>query len=184
MSIVLGLGIAHILVGFGETIQERGELKTYWVHTVWSVNILHYHLSLWWNYFVWGELEAWDYGLFLLLIGYAILLFLMAVVLYPRRLEPGFDFKEHLLKNRIWFFGLLTASGGVDVVETLLKSAAGIRPMPEGYVAYGIVLTGSAIACLLSRNTKVLAAGGVIWLAVDLYFNGTAVGALGDLFTP
>jgi len=179
----LGLGVAHILHGFGETIQERRSLKTYWVHTVWAINVLHYHLSIWWNYFVWGEMAEWSYGLFLVLIGYAILLFLMAVVLYPREIEPGFDFRQHLMENRVWFFGLLTAAGFVDVAETLLKEAAGIRPMPEGYIPYGIVLTGSAVACLVSRNPKVLAGAGVIWLAVDLYFNGTAVGALGDLFT-
>jgi hypothetical protein len=184
ISIVLGLGVTHLLLGFGETIQERKSLEPYWVHTVWSINVLHYHLSIWWNYFVWGELESWSYGLFLVLIGYAVLLFLMAVVLYPRRLEPGFDFKEHLLENRVWFFSLLTAAGFVDVAETWLKQAAGIRPIPEGYAVYGVVLTGSAVACLLTRNTRVMAAAAVIWLAVDLYFNGTAVGALGDLFEP
>ena len=170
-------------MGFGETIQERGSLRPYWVHTVWSINVLHYHLSLWWNYFVWGELEAWSYGLFLLLIGYAILIFLMAVVIYPRRIEPGFGFKVPFLENRVWFFGLLVTSGLVDVAETTVKAGAGVRPMPEGYAIYFVLLTGSALACLLSRNTKVLAAGGVIWLTVDLYFNATAVGALGDLFT-
>lgn len=182
ISIVLGLGVAHVLLGFGETIQERRTLTLYWVHTVWAVNVLHFHLSFWWNYFTWGGLEAWDYGLFLLLIGYAVLLYLLAVIIYPRRLEPGFDFKAHLLENRVWFFGILTTLGGVDFLETLLKATAGLRPMPEGYLAYAAVLSGSAVACLLSRSTRVLAGGGLVWLGFDLYYNATALGALGDLF--
>jgi hypothetical protein len=146
------------------------------------VNILHFHLSFWWNYFTWGQLRAWSYGLFLVLIGYAILLYLLAVIIYPRQLQPGFDFKEHLLENRVWFFGILIALGVVDFLETLLKASAGIRPMPHDYVVYALVLAGSAVACLISRNTKVLAGGGLVWLSVDLYYNATALGALGDLF--
>ena len=182
ISIVLGLGVAHILLGFGETIQERRELSLYWVHTVWAINTLHFHLSFWWNYFTWGELAEWSYGIFLVLIGYALVLFLMAVVIYPRRLPPGFDFKAHLLENRVWFFGLLTLAGLVDVTDTVLKAGAGIRPVPEGYALYGLILTGSAVLCLLSRSTKVLAGAGLVWLSFDLYYNATALGALGDLF--
>jgi hypothetical protein len=152
------------------------------VHTVWAVNVLHFHLSFWWNYFTWGELSAWNYGLFLVLIGYTILLYLLAVIIYPKQLDPGFDFKQHLLQNRVWFFGILTTLGAVDFLETMLKASAGIRPMPDDYIPYAIVLTGAAVACLVSRNTKVLAAGGLIWLGVDLYYNATALGALGDLF--
>lgn len=182
ISIVLGLGVAHLLLGFGETIQERRSLKLYWVHTVWAVNVLHFHLSFWWNYFTWGRLDAWSYGLFLVLIGYTVLLYLLAVIIYPRRLEPGFDFREHLLGNRVWFFGILTLLGPVDFLETTLKASAGVRPMPDDYVVYALVLTGAALACLIWRNTRVLAAGGLVWLGVDLYYNATALGALGDLF--
>jgi hypothetical protein len=182
ISIVLGLGVTHLLLGFGETIQERRTLRLYWVHTVWAVNVLHFHLSFWWNYFTWGGLETWNYGLFLLLIAYTTLLFLLAVVLYPRRLEPGFDFKAHLLENRVWFFGILTSLGFIDVVETLLKAGAGLRPVPEGYLVYAAILTGSALACLLFRSTRVLAGAGLLWLGLDLYYNATALGALGDLF--
>lgn len=46
ISIVLGLGVGHVLLGFGETIQERRSLKLYWAHTVWAVNVLHFHLSV------------------------------------------------------------------------------------------------------------------------------------------
>ena len=150
---------------------------------MWSVNVLHFHLSFWWNYFTWGGLESWDYGLFLLLIGYAVLLFLLAVIIYPRRLEPGFDFKAHLLENRVWFFGVLVTVGVVDFLETLLKASAGLRPMPEDYIVYAVVLSGSAVACLFFRSTKILAVGGLVWLGFDLYYNATALGALGDLFT-
>ena len=170
-------------MGFGETIQQRRSLGIYWVHTVWSVNVLHYHLSFWWNHFTWGEFEQWDYGVFLLLVGYAILLFLLAVIIYPRRLEPGFDFKAHLLENRVWFFGILTVCNIVDVAETLLKGSLEIRPVPNGYLVYAGVLIAISAAGLLSRNPKVLAAGGTIWLGLDLFYNATALGTLGDLFS-
>ncbi len=174
--------MAHVLLGFGETIQERRTLNLYWVHTVWAVNVLHFHLSFWWNYFTWGELEAWSYGVFLLLIGYAVLLYLLAVVIYPRRLEPGFDFKAHLLENRVWFFGILTTLGVLDLFETVVNAGSGLRPVPADYFVYASIMTGTALACLLSRRTQVLAAAGLIWLGFDLYYNATALGALGDLF--
>jgi len=182
ISIVMGLSVTHILHGFGATIQERHEGRTWWVHAVWAVNILHYQLSVWWAFFVWNQLDEWSYGLFLFLIGYTVVLYLLAAVIYPRDLAPGFDLRAHFLENRVWFFGLLLLTAPLDVVETSLKAEAGLRPMPDGYFVYVGILTSVVLVCLVRRDPRVLAVGGTIWLAIDLYYNATALGALGGLF--
>jgi len=38
-SIVIALGITRILTGLGRTVQMRGSVRTYWVHTLWTGNV-------------------------------------------------------------------------------------------------------------------------------------------------
>jgi hypothetical protein len=39
-SIVIALGLTRILTGVGKLLQLRGEIRSYWVHIVWCVNVL------------------------------------------------------------------------------------------------------------------------------------------------
>ena len=38
-SIVIAIGITRILTGLGRTVQMRGSVRTYWVHTLWTGNV-------------------------------------------------------------------------------------------------------------------------------------------------
>ena len=42
ISVVMGLGITHLLIGVSKTIHLRRTLRIYWVHSVWSVNLLFF----------------------------------------------------------------------------------------------------------------------------------------------
>ncbi|MFL7807358.1 MAG: hypothetical protein AB8I80_01935, partial [Anaerolineae bacterium] len=39
-SIIIALGLTRILTGLGQLLQLRGAVRSYWVHVVWTVNVL------------------------------------------------------------------------------------------------------------------------------------------------
>ena len=135
LSVIMGLGVTHLLAGLSKTIHHRKTVKHYWVHTLWTFNVLVYIVIIWWGMFWWSGLEEWSFFRFFLLILYAILLFLTASLLFPWDLPNDIDFERHFSETRPWFFSILTCAWLIDVPETVIKSEAGLRGLPEAYIA-------------------------------------------------
>src|SRR4030042_6422763 len=77
-SIVIALAITRILTDMGRIFQMRGSVRTYWVHTLWTGNVL---LS-------------------------PVIAFLLSVLLLPDSLGIGSDLKRRFYQNSHWFFAL------------------------------------------------------------------------------
>lgn len=147
LSVVMGLGLTHVLIGFSKTIHHRDTLEVYWVHVAWAVNVIVYIVGIWWGMFWWSHLSEWTFLEFLFIILYAVILFLLASMLYPWSLPADLDFEVHFFRHRAWFFGILAAAWCIDVPETLLKARAGLRDLPPAYLVWVAVhIVGSAVA--------------------------------------
>ena len=149
LSVIMGLGVTHLLAGLSKTIHHRKTLRHYWVHTVWTLNVLIYIVIIWWGMFWWSGQQEWSFFQFLLLILYAIMLFVAASLLFPWDLTDDFDFEKHFFDTRPWFFSVFAAAWCIDVPETILKSDVGLRQLPEAYIvliATQIILAALGIA--------------------------------------
>lgn len=106
-SVVLGLGISHLLADLTRLIEGRDKVKFYWVSIVWAVTLLMQHLQMWWVLFRYREIGQWNFFTFLLLFVPAMLLYAATVLLLPE-FDPdqGIDLEQHYYRNRRWFFGL------------------------------------------------------------------------------
>jgi hypothetical protein len=136
LSVIMGLGVTHILAGVSKTIHQRKTVKPYWVQLLWAFNILIYIVTIWWGMFWWSGQEEWSYFQFLLLILYAILLFLSASLIFPWDFSDGFDFEDHFYQTRPWFFAVLAMAWCIDIPETMAKSGSDLRALPQGYIAF------------------------------------------------
>ncbi len=134
LSVIMGLGVTHLLAGISKTIHYRKTLRLFWVHTLWTFNILIQIVIIWWGMFWWSGQAEWSFFNFLLLLLYAIVLFLAASLLYPWELPSDFDFEAHFFETRPWFFSVLFIAWCIDIPETVLKSDDGLRDLPEAYV--------------------------------------------------
>ena len=47
-SILLGLGVSHILRGLARIVQHPKQYRVYWVHLVWSLFLFLYLIHFWW----------------------------------------------------------------------------------------------------------------------------------------
>jgi len=141
LSVIMGLGVAHILAGLSKTIHHRKTIKPYWVQALWAVNVLIYIVTIWWGMFWWSGEQDWSYFQFLLLILYAILLFLSASLIFPWDFSVDLD-------------AVFALAWCIDVPETITKSDSGLRGLPDAYLAFVIPqIVLSFIAAVWSNKT-------------------------------
>lgn len=136
LSVIMGLGVTHVLAGLSKIIHSRSTVKPFWVHTLWAFNILIYIIAIWWGMFWWSTQTDWSFFQFLLLLSYSIVLFIAASLLFPWDVPQTFDFESHFFETRAWFFAALFVAWCIDVPETVMKANEGARDLPYVYAAF------------------------------------------------
>lgn len=130
VSIVIGLGITHILFGIGGIIDRlsgRGEkLELSLAHASWLGMIFMWMVLFWWWEYRFAVLQPeWSIGLYFFLVLYAVALFLVAVVLVPRNWDGVTGLDEYFLQRRAWFYPLFLFAIVLDFIDSYLKGGWG-----------------------------------------------------------
>lgn len=154
VSIIVGLGITHLLTGVGRFLGGPDAPRVFGVHVAWTVNLILYQSFFWWFTFKWVDQETWTFGLFAFVLGYAILLYLLTVILYPVEIQPGFDFRAHFHRRRRWFFSVLAFTGLVDVFDTILKGPENVGAVPIAGIPMMLFHIGGPLIAAQVRNER------------------------------
>ena len=170
ISVVLGLAVTHVLGGIGAAINRRHHARTDWVQLLWGVNLLFYVLAVWWGMYWWKHLPVWTVQEFAFLTAYAIVLFLIASVLFPGDAGPSEAEQTAFERNRKWFFALLLAAHLIDIPETAAKQVDGLRAIPPQYWLVCPAFIAIALAGLFTERRKVQAFLAPAWLVVLLSY--------------
>ena len=125
-SIIIGLGITYILVGVGSAIERitghGARLRLSWAHAVWLLTLFVWMVSFWWWEFrLLALLKSWTLAQYFFIITYAVLLFLLAVLLLPRDCATTDDLDDYFLSKRRWFYPLYLIATFADIVDAWLK---------------------------------------------------------------
>jgi hypothetical protein len=159
VSIVVGLGITHVLSSLGSAVHRiRGHgrpLRLELNYLVWIGYMFGWLVQFWWFEFKWSELEPQvGFLLFGFLVLYSVTLFVVTVILVPHHLSVVDDTWQYFLSVRPWFFGGLLLLNGIDLVDTLLKGLEwGTR---SNYVWYWSAVTASGVTGLLTRRRSIM----------------------------
>ena len=175
VSLILGLGITHILTGVGRAIHRRREIKTDPIHNLWTVATFLILVLNWWVFFQSRAISNWSFGQFLLVIGWAVAFYLMAVVLYPPGMKTGEDYGQVFEVNRPWFLALFIASSVIDVLQTGSRGDLFDPPFYLPFVLHLIAL--AAVGMVVRRRGYHLFLSGYV-LCIGLIW---AIGARGAL---
>jgi len=152
-SIVLALGLARLLTGFGRSLQARRKVHFYWVQLVWAVNLFLYILLIWWILFRWHTWNDWNYFLFLFLFASPIVTFLQAVLLFPETIDDGTDLKAYFLNNRRSFFALGAMLAPLDALDTALKGWDHLAAQGLIYIlTIGLLFSLNVVAAFTARE--------------------------------
>src|SRR3954470_25053045 len=122
-SIVAGLAVTRLVSGFGQLLQTRQRVPTYWVHALWMVNVLITAIITWWVQYRWRITEHWTLFLLLWLLAAPLVLFLVTALLFPTNQEDVIvtSWRDHFYTNHRKIFLLFGMIFAMDLIDTLLK---------------------------------------------------------------
>ncbi len=159
-SVVIGLGLSHLLTGVVELFKAHGRVKFYWVHLLWVALIFVGHIFLWWTMWNLRLLRDWDFFSFLLILLAPVLLYVAASFLLPK-VEPSgaIDLREYYYENRAAFFSVNAAFTALMSAENwLLTGRMSSAPVTGMFAAWFVLLCVSAVV----KNARYHAAVGLL----------------------
>ena len=175
VSIIIGLGIAHILLGIGGIIdrlsRKQDRLELSWAHAAWlTYCFLWFIMFWWWEYRFSTRVSDWTMGLYLFLVCYAVSLFLLQALLVPRTWDGVTSLQDYFLERRVWFYSFLGFATGLDVLDSYWKG--GIQyVLGHGYIGMAfwlatipVVVIGIRAARIHTHN--IMATVFVVWQIV------------------
>jgi hypothetical protein len=182
VSIVVGLALTHVLSALGTAVHRLRHgppIRLEAVYLLWVGFVLAWLLSFWWWEFKFHELDTkWTFGLYLFVILYAVVLFLMAVILVPKDMEGVQDSYAYFMAGRRWFFGAVLLANGVDVVDSLLKGTSwALRPMYLFQLAVYAVL---AVVGMRDSRRSVQLAIAIVMFAFQVLYTWEELDILGS----
>lgn len=123
-SMILGLGVAHLLRGVSRIVQHPKKFAVYWVHLVWTLFLFLYLIHFWWWEFALSRIPHWTFPLYFFLALYATLLYLICSLFYPDEISEYDGFRNYFYYRRPWLFGFLAALFTLDFIDTFIKGPA------------------------------------------------------------
>jgi hypothetical protein len=182
VSIVVGLALTHILSALGSAVHRLRHgppIRLDAVYLLWVGFVLAWLLSFWWWEFKFHDLDIkWTFGLYLFVILYAVVLFLMAVILVPRDMDGVHDSYAYFMAGRRWFFGALLLANAVDFADSLLKGIAwALRP---DYVVQLVLYIAAAALGVASGRRSVQLGIAVVMFALQLVYTWESLDILGS----
>jgi len=146
-SVVIGLGLSHLLTGLVDILKARGRVKFYWVHLLWVALTFVGHIFLWWTMWNLRLLKDWNFFSFLLILLAPVLLYVAAAFLIPK-VEPGasLDLREYYYDNHSAFFGVNAAFTALMSMENwLLTGRLSPAPVTAIFTIWFVLLCTSAV---------------------------------------
>ena len=182
VSIIIALAIAHLLTAVAATVHRirgHGEpIELDAVYVMWIAYVLIYLVSFWWWEFKFQDVVIeWYFGLYLFVIAYAIILFMLAAILVPHRMQGVTRTYDYFVNGRKWFFGTLLFATVFDIADTFLKGYDwGVRPAV--LISYSVTFTLAITGFITERRSLQLGVAAVA-LAAQLIYIFQELGVLG-----
>ena len=152
MGMVVGLGVTRLLSGVARIIQHPAQYKLYPVHLGWTASVLLMLVHFWWWEFGLFGVAEWTFGVYLFIIFYAVLLFLLAALLYPDSMLDYDGYEDFFFSRRRWFFGGLAATYVFDIVDTLIKGEEHFARFGSEYLVRTPVFILLCIVAAITAN--------------------------------
>lgn len=153
-SIIIGLGMTHLLHGVAQLIQHPGRDKIYWVHLIWVAGAFFQAIFWWWWEFRLSTTIVWTFQLYLFLLFYAFIIYLRCALLFPSDLAGYDGYKDYFYSRRGWLFGIALAQVFVDLGDTLSKGWAHFLGLGPVYpIVAGAMIVLFSVAAI-TRNER------------------------------
>jgi hypothetical protein len=168
LSMILGLGVGHLLRGVSRIVQHPRKYKIYWVHLVWTLFLFLYLIHFWWWEFYLQKVLQWTFPLYFFIAIYATLLYLLCSLFYPDEMSEYDGYRHFFYSRRQWIFTLMTLLFIADVIDTLIKGRDYRSHLGLLYeIRTGVYLLLS-VAAIKIRNPRFHAVFAVLAVAMEV----------------
>ena len=167
-SIIVGLGIAHLLKGVATIVQHPDRHRTYWVHLLWVAFMFFQAIFFWWWEFALESLGHWTFQIYLFVLFFAFLIYMLCALLFPQDLEGYTGYEDYFMSRRSWFLGILVVFFLVDLGDTWLKGADYFNSLGLEYpLTQGLMIAGCLVG-IATANRRFHAGFAVVILAFQI----------------
>jgi hypothetical protein len=161
-------------MGIDKILERRDKVETYWVHILWTLNLLLYMVLNWWVLFRWNSWTPWSFPLLMFLLLTPIVMFLQSVILFPEQFDEKMDIKKHFYEDNRRFFILAALLPPLDFLDTLLKGVPHLLAQGPIYLVTISLITVLSIVGILTKNQtyhKCCAVFFLIYISVFITIN-------------
>jgi hypothetical protein len=144
ISIVLGLGVAHILGGVTAMIERWDRLERYWVFLAWCILTLGFHLGFWVNLWQFQARPEWTVSVLTYWFVSVSLLFVASRLLVPTA-SISSSMRQHFAANRRPFFGALTLYWLIAAMGPLFLDTPWIALRRLGLAGFALLSLSGAL---------------------------------------
>lgn len=171
LSIIIGLGIAELLIGTAKFLRTEGEKKLFVPHTAMVLIAFFALLQQWWEAWEFRTVPEWSFPALVLLLAGPILIFLASHIIWPTEFGDC-DLEKHYNRNsrKLWTIVAIAV-----VVATLFRPVMfGDKLFISDNISSLLILI-VAVALAIWRNKvlhSILSSAVLISIIVDtMFFN-------------
>jgi hypothetical protein len=159
-SIVLGLGITHLLGGVARAISRRASTEFYWPTLVWICLLFILIIQVWWVDFSLRGVTHWTLAGFASTLLIPATLYFMAFLILPE----ASDMRKAYFENRVWFFALLIAVPVFGSLQQYLVEGHIHKDLDTASKGLGVIISAAAIYFGSDKAQKVFAILGLVFV--------------------
>lgn len=152
LSVILGLAIQQVLLGYRALALHRGRVRFYWPSIAWSVVILMFAAQHWWASFDLAGRSEWRFADFAAILTGTGFIYMMAALVFPDMPADGpLDLKDHYYRERLPFFAVGAGAVAWSIVRDLVLD--GTLPDPAN-LAFHLLFLAMALVAIRSRSER------------------------------
>ena len=145
VSIVIGLGLTHLLSGLGHAYYFRRANKPDAVHVAWTIAVFFVLVLNWWVFLLFRAFEGWTFTSFFTVIMWTTSMYVMALALYPPGRSRDTGYRALFEANRTWFLASFTVMCLLDLLVTYIREQRMPEPTYIAFVGHYAVITAVGI---------------------------------------
>ena len=171
VSIIIGLGMAHLLGAAVRLIHNRATTTFYWPVLVWALNLFLLMMLVWWADFSLNAHQYWTFAAFAGSLAVPALLYVAASLLLPSAdVREEADLRAAYADNRLWFLGTIVIAVVLSYVQTYLIDGRILMDVDSGlklaFIAFAL-LPAFVSAEVVQRSAAIV---NLAWLLLYIEF--------------
>jgi len=120
ISVIVGLGLSHLLTSAARLIQRRHRVRLHVPTLLWMATLFVVQIQIWWAFYNARRDAQWNFFFFLVSLVIPVLGYLLCYLIVPDLEAEDLDLKASYHANRPWFFGLVAVAFLVSFGQDLL----------------------------------------------------------------